>query len=187
MDQHTSDQSLATLFHHRWNVPTLISLLDQGTGRVVVLLNRLGVSRNGLKATLTALDELGLASPNPGYGHPLRPEIVLTDRGGRVATACALYAEALTDPSLMSRKWTASVMFELDTCSHFNELQHRLDVSPRSLSMMLRELVGAGLVLREVEAGHPPRSRYTLSTKGSDVSHAARSIAHMLIARSQPR
>ena len=44
-------------------------------------MNRLGVGRESLRATLDALRELGLVQPTPGHGHPMRPEYLLTAAG----------------------------------------------------------------------------------------------------------
>ena len=45
------------------------------------MLARLGLSRSMLTASLTQLIEAGWLQRNPGHGHPLRPEYVLTDAG----------------------------------------------------------------------------------------------------------
>ncbi|MGH2451320.1 MAG: winged helix-turn-helix transcriptional regulator, partial [Candidatus Limnocylindria bacterium] len=73
--------SISALFHHRWAAPVLAELDRSRGSRFVTLSNRLALSRESLRRTLTALIDAGLVMKNPGYGHPLRPEYILTERG----------------------------------------------------------------------------------------------------------
>ena len=66
--------------------------------KFVVLQKRLGISRSSLQRTLRALIDAGLVKKNPGYGHPMRPEYLLTERGAKVgAPAQALIAQDKLD------------------------------------------------------------------------------------------
>src|ERR671932_1580387 len=80
-----SIEELIALFHHRWSAAVLAELRRTRGTRFVVLSKSLGVGRESLRRTLDALIELGLVRRNPGYGHPLRPEYLLTRRGEAVA------------------------------------------------------------------------------------------------------
>ena len=80
--------ALDEIFHHRWSVPVLALLAEERGARLVRLSRALGASPGACRATLDALIELGLVTPNPGYGHPLRPEYILTPAG-----------ESLTEPA----------------------------------------------------------------------------------------
>src|SRR4029450_5423618 len=91
----TSMSSFVALFHNRWSVPILAELHRQRGSRFVTLARTLGLSRESLRRTLAALTESGLVGRNPGYGHPLRPEYVLTRAGERIATACGPLVETL--------------------------------------------------------------------------------------------
>ena len=65
---------LVRLCHHRWLVPVLGEIGAAGGARFAVLVARLGISPPSLRRTLAAAEAAGLVMPNPGYGHPLRPE-----------------------------------------------------------------------------------------------------------------
>ena len=52
------------------------------------MLTRLGLSRSVLAASLVALQEAGWLIRNPGHGHPLRPEYLLSPTGEPVAAFC---------------------------------------------------------------------------------------------------
>ena len=96
-------------------MPILAELHRAAGSRFVPLANRLGfaASRQGDARALIAA---GLVMRNPGYGHPLRPEYVLTPRGYRIAPACVRLVEALQrldfeDGGL--KKWSIPVLLEL--------------------------------------------------------------------------
>ena len=76
-------ERLAQLFHHRWAVPVLAELHRTSGSRFVTLHRRLGIGRESLRRTLASLAEQDLVARNPGYGHPLRPEYVLTPNRAR--------------------------------------------------------------------------------------------------------
>ena len=75
-----------------------------------------GLSRESLRRTLGALIDGGLVGRNPGYGHPLRPEYVLTRAGERIAGACRPLVEQLRRGNLEDvglKKWSMPVVFAL--------------------------------------------------------------------------
>src|SRR6478736_5405251 len=92
-----STEELIELFHHRWAPPALALLGERGGARFVELQRRLGVGRESLVRALAALLASGLVRRNEGYGHPLRPEYVLTARGRRAAST-ATWIVGLGDP-----------------------------------------------------------------------------------------
>ena len=69
--------TLAELLNHRWSLAVLAELERTRGSRFVVLLNRIGLARVP-RVTLSNLVDAGLVERNPGYGHPLRPEYLLT-------------------------------------------------------------------------------------------------------------
>jgi DNA-binding HxlR family transcriptional regulator len=163
--------NLETLFHHRWAVPILAELDRTAGSRFVVLVNRLGLSRESLRQTLAALIDEGLVMRNPGYGHPLRPEYVLTERGQSMAPHCSRILAALRRLGLEEvglKKWSMPVVSTLDGgARRFSELRALLPgVSPRALTLTLKELGRAGLVARRVTDDYPPATLYASTPAG---------------------
>jgi DNA-binding HxlR family transcriptional regulator len=157
-----SIQDLIALFHHRWSAPVLAELERTRGARFVELVNRLGIGRESLRRTLAALITLGLVRRNPGYGHPLRPEYLLTRPGEDVARRCERLLEALDgNAEVALKKWSLPVLAALRRPSRFSELRDALPgVTPRSLALALKDLERAGLVLRRVEETYPPSTVY---------------------------
>lgn len=157
-----SIEELIALFHHRWSAPVLAELGRTRGSRFVVLVNALEVGRESLRRTLTALIELGLVRRNPGYGHPLRPEYVLTRRGERAAERCARLLALLDgNADVALKKWSLPVLAALDRPARFSELRESLPgISARSLALALKDLEGAELVRRQVQETYPPSTVY---------------------------
>ena len=162
---------LIALFHHRWAAPILAELHRGSGAKFVALVNRLGVSRDSLRRTLAALIEKGWVVRNPGHGHPLRPEYVLTKAGARIAPWCArtvklLRALGIEDVAL--RKWSMPVAFALGKGrERFSEIKDFLSTSTaRALTQTLKELQTVGLVKRVVSDESPPATYYRLTSRG---------------------
>jgi DNA-binding HxlR family transcriptional regulator len=163
--------TLVALFHNRWSVPVLAELHRQRGSRFVTLSRTLGLSRESLRRTLAALIDGGLVGRNPGYGHPLRPEYVLTSAGGSIAGACRPLVEQLRRGNLEGvglKKWSMPVVFALAGGPlRFSELREGLErVSPRALALALKDLEDAGLVERRVTEDYPPATMYRLTSLG---------------------
>ncbi len=168
-------EELIRLFHHRWAPAVLAELRRQRGSRFVTLSRMLGVGRDSLRRTLTALIEQGLVGRNPGYGHPLRPEYVLTSRGEPVARRCERLLAALDGhEDVVLRKWSAPVLAALSEPSRFSELRERLPgVTGRSLALALKELESAGLVERQVdERARPPAVVYLATSAARPLQRA---------------
>ena len=157
---------LIALFHHRWSAPVLAELLRQKGSRFAALAGVLGVGSDSLRRALDSLLALGLVARNPGYGHPLRPEYVLTEDGKRVAQRCAKLLATSADDVVL-RKWSLPVLAALDQPARFSELRTGVPgVTPRALALALKDLQAAGLVARRIEDAYPPRTVYTSTPHG---------------------
>jgi len=146
--------------------------------RSAALSGQLGVSGASLRRTLAALQEAGLVERNPGYGHPLRPEYVLTARGHRLAPAVAGVLEAITGhEDVALRKWSLPVLAQLSRPRRFSELRARLPAAgPRALALALKDLQAAGLVRRQLVDSYPPSAVYAASDAAGAAVRAASAL-----------
>jgi len=163
--------TVVSLCHRRWAVPLLAELGRDGGAKLVTLQSRLGVGREALRQTLPSLIDQGWLARNPGYGHPMRPEYVLTARGAAVAPACRRLWDALKRAGLERAalyKWTLPVLLALhEGDDRFHALKARLPaITPRALAAALRKLQEVGLAERSVTEGYPPQTCYRLTPRG---------------------
>jgi DNA-binding HxlR family transcriptional regulator len=170
---------LLTLCHHRWSLPVLAEIGRTGGSRFATLIGRLGVSGESLRRTLAYLGEQGLLERNPGYGHPLRPEYVLTARGRHLAPRCRDVLAALTGHEDVGlKKWSLPVLAELAQPRRFSELKAALtEASPRALALALKDLAAAGLIRRTVTDEYPPQVSYEATPAARPLVRAARRLA----------
>ena len=162
---------LAALFHHRWAVPVLAELHRSSGGKFVTLVRHLGMSRDSLRRTLNALIESGWVMRNPGHGHPLRPEYILTPAGARIAPWSARLMRVLRTLGIEDvalRKWSMPVAFGLlGGRERFSGLRQLLPgATARALIIALKDLQAAGLVDRIVSNEYPPATYYQLTARG---------------------
>ena len=164
-----STRELIALFHHRWAPPVLAVLAERGAARFVELQRKLDVGSDSLRRALDALFEVGFASRNVGYGHPLRPEYLVTAPGRRAGSICARVLAA-GDAGVLLRKWSVPTLAQLDRPRRFSELRAALgSVTPRALALALRDLEAAGLVEREVLTTRPPSTVYRTTPAGDRI------------------
>jgi DNA-binding HxlR family transcriptional regulator len=155
-----STEQLEALFHHRWAAPALALLETRGAVRFVELQRKLGVGRESLRRAVDVLIGLGYVRHNEGYGHPLRPEYVVTDSGREAAVLAARVTASPARETLL-RKWSVPVLAQLPEPRRFSELRTSLPgVTPRALALALRDLEAARLVRREVLPTRPPSTVY---------------------------
>ena len=166
---------LAALCHRRWSLPILAALSGRPGLRFAQFQQTLGVSRQPLRDNLDTLLALDLIRRNPGHGHPLRPEYLLTARGRALAPPCVdltafLSSRGLDD--LAARKWSLPVLAAIGGgAAHFGEIREGLpNLVPRALALALRELENRNLILRAIGDGHPPEVRYSLNPTGRAVA-----------------
>jgi DNA-binding HxlR family transcriptional regulator len=170
--RYVSTEQLIGLFHHRWAPPALALLTERGGARFVELQRKLGVGHDSLRRALDGLLELGYARRNPGYGHPLRPEYLVTPLGRSPGRTCARVLAA-GDRDLLLRKWSVPTLAQLAEPRRFSELRAALPgVTPRSLALALQDLEAGGLVFREVLDTRPPSTLYRATRSGRRVTTA---------------
>lgn len=164
---------LIGLCHRRWSLPILAELQKEirpgggGGAKFVTLANRLSLSRETLRDTLDDLIHRDYLMRNPGVGHPMRPEYMLTEDGHAAAphaTAVmrAIRAGGIEDVAL--RKWSLPVLLSIASgMRRFGQLKAMLPgVSSRALTLALKELEAEGLVRRSVTHEYPPGVSYQL-------------------------
>ncbi len=161
---------LVALCHHRWAVPALAELQRSHGSRSVTLVNRLGVSRDSLRRTLEALINRGWVARNPGHGHPLRPEYVLTPAGAELAPWCVrlmTVLAALDAQEIALRKWSMPVALALRSGrTRFSEVHAFVPgLTARALTLTVKNLQREGLVERLISDSYPPATYYRLTPR----------------------
>lgn len=165
---------LVELVHHRWNIPVVAELFKRSGAKFVTLANALGVGRASLSASLSDLIELGFVIKNPGHGHPMRPEYLLTDSGQRIGEDCWRLRHLLRrrkDEDVAFRKWTLPLVAALgDDTRRFSEVQMILpEASPRAITLGLKSMLAERWAQRSIIDDFPPTAGYALLPKGRSV------------------
>jgi len=173
------------LFHHRWAVTVLDALHRDRGAKFITLHRRLGVGRDTLRATLDALIEQGWVERNPGYGHPMRPEYVLTARGDRLAPCSGRLLDTvrrLEIEPIAFRKWSMPVTWSVGgEPRRFGELREGLPgISPRALTLSLKELEHRGMIVRDVYDAYPPVTTYSLQRVARPIYRALVPLAEAM-------
>lgn len=78
---------------------------------------------------------------------------------------------------ILGKKWNGMILHYLSLCphgeAHFSEMQRDLsDISPRSLSMKLKELIEFELVEKKITGSAPVSISYRLTDKGKALTAA---------------
>jgi len=163
---------LVELCHRRWSLPILAALAVSGGAKVVTLSNRLGASRAVVRATLEDLTEQDLVMANPGYGHPMRPETLLSPLGESAARPAVELLRALERREVVEaglRKGSLPALAAVGAgAERFGEIRGLLaPVTARALAMSLKDLEEAGLIERTLLDESPPRAVYSATRAGS--------------------
>ncbi len=178
--------TLVALCHHRWGIPIIAALQrSAGGAKFVAIQSSLGCSRDALSRTITALGDLDLVLRNPGYGHPMRPEYLLTPFGEDAGPACVALQDAIAEHGLedaAGRKWSLPALWSIGHgAERFTEAQRLLHaITPRALTIALRDLEDAGLIEREVTDERPPGVRYSLTHDGRTIAALTDDLANAL-------
>jgi DNA-binding HxlR family transcriptional regulator len=138
-------EPLIALCHHRWSLPILAELHRDNGAKFVTLVQRLKISRDALSRTLDALVQIGLVKRNTGYGHPLRPEYILTPPGkqiGQDALELLHQIQQLEAVNTGLKKWSLPILHAIHhRINRFSSLRETLpSLSPRALTLTLQDL-----------------------------------------------
>lgn len=172
-----ADVELRRLTAGRWLVPLMAHVGAEEGSRFAVMLARIGLSRSALAASLAQLQEAGWLRRNPGHGHPLRPEYILTTSGEPVAAFCikvmAQREKLGLEPGQMPR-WSLPLVATLGRDrARFSALRASLaPVTPRALSLTLKQMLSVDLVDRALEDEFPPIAIYGLTGRGLRLAEA---------------
>jgi DNA-binding HxlR family transcriptional regulator len=177
MSSSTPLKDLIALGKQRWMAALLADLAAHKGGRFVELLNRLGLSRDSLVRALEGAATAGWVKRNPGHGHPLRPEYILTDAGKQMAHKAGRIIDAqsaLHIPTGALSRWGLPIIHTIsEGHQRFNDLSRCIaPAGPRAISQSLRALTSHDLIVRELVDGYPPASLYKLTSNGSFLAQA---------------
>jgi DNA-binding HxlR family transcriptional regulator len=165
---------VAALFRRRWIVPVLAELSRRDGAKFVTLAHATGASAGALRATLDELRDRGWVLPNPGYGHPLRPEYVLSAPGARVAGRCVALDDLLHDTDVRDvalRRWPMPVLHAIGRRRvRFSVISGRVGaITDRALSLSLQDLTAVDLVERRIVDDRPPVPIYAATGAGREL------------------
>lgn len=168
---------LRTLAANRWAAPVMALLSKEEGARFAVIARRFALSHHSLTRCLQHLKDSGWVIPNPGHGHPLRPEYLLSEAGRPVGALCERIMaerERLSLGAADLPRWSLPVVAGLaPDWSRFGALQAQLaPVTPRALSQTLQAMIGRDLVARRLEDRFPPVALYGLTGRGQDLAGA---------------
>lgn len=160
------------LFHRSYGIPLIACLYRERGAKFVTLVSRLGASRDTVSLTIGHLVRLGLVVKNPGHGHPMRPEYILTAAGEKLGPSCDGMVMAVAELDLEGiafKKWVIPVATAIGLgADRFSALTSVLgQVTPRALTGALRDLDARDVVCREITSGWPPHPRYVLGGSGT--------------------
>lgn len=148
-----------------------------------MLRHRLRLSRETLRRAVQWLVDEDYVLRNPGYGHPLRPELLLTPWGEAISNPCQNLLdlqerdEHIAD--VIRKKWTLPVL----VATHVSDGRYSQvaaiveECSSRALSQALRCLEDSVLIKREIVEMRPVRIEYRLTKMGREFAEAGLELA----------
>ncbi|MBD3302593.1 MAG: hypothetical protein GF346_09115 [Candidatus Eisenbacteria bacterium] len=175
-------EGLIALCHRRWALPVLAELARAKGERSVVLRHRLGAPPSALRLTLDELIAAGRVLPNPGYGHPLRPEYVLAGTAEALGRSALILWDLIRTRRLETtagRKWSLPILAAVGRRpTRFHVLRSRLEpVTDRALVLRLKGLQRAGLIERSVRDTGPPAAAYRTTDRAAFLLEPIRRVA----------
>lgn len=166
---------LVKITSRAWALDILAHMHRGVRGRQAALLAATGAGRTAFGASLAHLMELGLVMRNPGHGHPLRPEFVLTEQGVVAAQMADKVLGAVPDETaikLLRKSWTVPVLALAATPQRFSGLKSGLGtITDRALSTSLQKLEAQDWMAREIDLSERvPFPIYRAVNAGQEIS-----------------
>lgn len=157
-----------------WALPALAALKTGVSARVAPVAHATGAGRTAMGHTFTHLLDRDCIKRNPGHGHPLRPEFVLTDTGKRAATMASDLLSTVTNEderAILRKAWTLPIFATLEGKTRYADMRTLLSpITDRSLLLALKDMQAHQWVARSVDAvAAPPAVYYDLTPKGTAV------------------
>ncbi|MGO1120944.1 winged helix-turn-helix transcriptional regulator [Rhodovibrionaceae bacterium A322] len=173
---------LVKLTSRAWSLKILALLHDGVPGRQAPLLAASGASRTTFVHSLKHLEDLGLIARNPGHGHPLRPEFLLTPKGQLWAPLASRIDKRVTDDpgaALLRKSWTVPLLAVARQPLVFTDLKRALPpITDRALSQSLRDLTDRAWLARSVKVDlTPPRPYYQAINEGAAINREIGSLS----------
>lgn len=142
----------------------MAELLRTNGSKFITLSHRLDIPVGSLRQTLEHLLEQNWVVRNPGYGHPLRPEYILTEPGREVAMLASRIFTGLQDEELaevLYRKWSLPCLAACRHGDRYSSIKAQLPgITDRALSAALRELTEHKVLVRMILETYPPTTVY---------------------------
>lgn len=162
---------LGDLLRLRFGPAMLAELYQRDGARVVELVNGLDTSRATVRQTVDHLVACGWVMANPGHGHPLRPEFVLTPEGREIGARCSVLRRAARREGVedaMLRRWSVPLVVSIGAgVDRFREIARVLSpITDRALSLALGVLEESRVVDRRVGEWGGSEIRYHLGSAG---------------------
>ena len=163
---------LRALGANRWALPVIALLSREGGARSAVIARAYGLSAHSLTRCLEHLRGCGWVIPNPGHGHPLRPEYVLSEAGRPVGALCERIGDAQGRVAMTFRdfsRWSLPLVAGL--APRMEPLWRVAGTAgpghaARAVAETLQGMIGQDLVTRRLEDRFPPLALYGLSGRG---------------------
>jgi DNA-binding HxlR family transcriptional regulator len=163
---------------YRYSLPVLAELMRGDGCKFITLVRRLECSDRAIRQSLDYLIQIGWVTRNPGYGHPSRPEYVLTESA---PDALPIWSELQKwDQDVVAfERWPLIILPLLDSGARFGMLLRSTNgITPRALSIALAKLIDSGLATREIMPGNPPATEYRATPWGEKVVSLIRDQPH---------
>lgn len=150
-----------------------MAVLSQlGPLRFIELLRSLGASRDTLTETLASLVASGLVERRATGERYM--SYTLTPAGHSLAPLCIDCRDAARELKAghsALKKWPMVVLVAVGRGeARYNAVKAQLPgITARALAAALKDLESDDLVVREIEPGYPPRTRYRLTARGEQL------------------